>query len=133
MASLWRRIVFNVLISNTDDHLRNHGCVYDGQAGWRLPPAYDLNPVPVDLKPRVLSTANDLDDQTASLELAFSVASYFRLDAKQSRAVAREVGRAVARWRKVAMQEFGVTAKECDRMASALEHGDTQRASAAAS
>ena len=50
MHLLWRRIVFSVLISNTDDHLRNHGFLYDGPDGWRLAPAYDLNPVPVDIK-----------------------------------------------------------------------------------
>ena len=69
MAALWRRIVFSILISNTDDHLRNHAFLYAGPAGWRLAPAYDVNPVPVDIKPRVLSTAIDLDDATASLEL----------------------------------------------------------------
>src|SRR4029079_12282658 len=61
LAQLWRRIVFNVLISNTDDHLRNHGFLYEGQAGWRLSPAYDMNPIPVDVKARVLATAIDPD------------------------------------------------------------------------
>ena len=66
MEALWRRMVFNILISNTDDHLRNHGFLYEGQAGWRLSPAYDLNPVPTDIKPRILSTAINADDITAS-------------------------------------------------------------------
>jgi len=74
MHALWRRIVFSILISNTDDHLRNHGFLYESQIGWRISPAYDLNPIPTDLKPRVLSTAIDLDDATASLDLALSVA-----------------------------------------------------------
>ncbi len=52
MRALWRRIVFNVLISNTDDHLCNHAFLYSGPDGWRLAPAYDLDPVPVDIKPR---------------------------------------------------------------------------------
>ena len=55
MEALWRRLVFNILISNTDDHLRNHGFLYAGQEGWRLSPAYDLNPVPTDIKPRILT------------------------------------------------------------------------------
>ena len=55
MEALWRRLVFNILISNTDDHLRNHGFLYAGQEGWRLSPAYDLNPVPTDIKPRILA------------------------------------------------------------------------------
>ena len=82
MRALWRRIVFSVLISNTDDHLRNHGFLYTGPDGWRLAPAYDLNPVPTDIKPRVLATAIDLDDGTASLDRAMDVAGYFELDAR---------------------------------------------------
>ncbi len=48
IEALWRRLVFNILISNTDDHLRNHGFLYEGQVGWRLSPAYDLNPTPIE-------------------------------------------------------------------------------------
>lgn len=51
---LWRRVVFNILISNTDDHLRNHGFLYEGARGWRLSPVYDVNPVPTDIKERIL-------------------------------------------------------------------------------
>ena len=58
MHLLWRRMVYNILISNTDDHLRNHGFLYGGPDGWRLAPAYDLNPVPVDIKPRVIGDRN---------------------------------------------------------------------------
>ena len=57
LHALWRRMVFNVLISNTDDHLRNHGFLHVPGRGWTLSPAYDLNPTPTDLKPRVLATA----------------------------------------------------------------------------
>jgi serine/threonine-protein kinase HipA len=74
MEALWRRIVLTILISNTDDHLRNHAFLYEGQTGWRLSPAYDLNPVPIDIKPRVLVTAITEEDNTASLVLAFEVA-----------------------------------------------------------
>jgi len=123
MEALWRRIVFSILISNTDDHLRNHGFLWTGPAGWRLSPAYDLNPVPADIKPRVLTTAITLDDGTASLELAYEVASYFELAATDARAVAREVGKAVSSWRKEA-GKLGVSNAEVDRMASAFEHAD---------
>lgn len=67
--ALYRRVVFNVLISNVDDHLHNHGFLWRGGAGWTLAPAYDLNPVPVDLKARVLTTNIDLDEGTGSLDL----------------------------------------------------------------
>ena len=127
MHALWRRIVFNILISNTDDHLRNHGFLYDGPDGWRLAPAYDLNPVPVDIKPRVLTTAIDLDDGTASLELAMGVAGYFELAEGEARTIAAEVGQAVGGWRKEAAH-LGLTLAEIDRMASAFEHEDLKSA-----
>ncbi|MFZ7127848.1 MAG: type II toxin-antitoxin system HipA family toxin [Desulfobacterales bacterium] len=127
MHLLWRRMVFNVLISNTDDHLRNHGFLYDGADGWRLAPAYDLNPVPVDIKPRVLATAIDLDDNTASLDLAVSVAEYFELEDTDARKIAREVGRIVRGWRKEA-ERVGLTSGQIDRMASAFEHDDLRAA-----
>src|SRR5689334_16767590 len=73
-----------------------------GPAGRRLSPAYDLNPVPTDLKPRVLSTAIDLEDGTASLKLAFDVCEYFELGMKEAQRIAAEVGKAVTGWRKVA-------------------------------
>lgn len=127
MRALWRRIVFSILISNTDDHLRNHGFLYAGPDGWRVAPAYDLNPVPTDIKPRVLTTAIDLEDGTASLERAMEVAPYFELDARDARAIAAEVGRAVATWR-VEATRIGITPAAIDRLASAFEHEDLQAA-----
>jgi serine/threonine-protein kinase HipA len=120
---LWRRIVFSILISNTDDHLRNHGFLYSEMGGWRLAPAYDLNPVPTDIKPRILSTSITLDDGTASLELAFEVANYFDLSPKEARQIARDVGTVIAVWRKEAAK-LGLSKAECDRMASAFEHAE---------
>jgi len=76
MHALWRRIVFNILVSNTDDHLRNHGFLYHGNDGWRLCPAYDLNPVPTDIKPRVLTLAINEEDTTASLPVCFPSRRY---------------------------------------------------------
>jgi serine/threonine-protein kinase HipA len=129
MRMLWRRIVFSVLISNTDDHLRNHGFLYAGPDGWRLAPAYDLNPVPTDIRPRVLSTAIDLVDGSASLKLALSVADYFGLTPTEARQIAGEVGQAVAHWRDEAASQ-GLTRSEIDRMASAFEHDDLRAARA---
>ncbi len=127
MHGLWRRIVFSILISNTDDHLRNHGFLWAGPAGWRLSPAYDLNPVPTDVKPRVLTTAIDLEDGTASLKLAFDVASYFELASAAAHQIADEVGQAVTMWRREA-KDLGLTAAEIGRMASAFEHEDLKAA-----
>jgi serine/threonine-protein kinase HipA len=127
LRALWRRIVFSVLVTNTDDHLRNHGFLWPGPDGWRLSPAYDLNPVPADIKPRVLSTAIDLEDATASMDLAFEVAAYFELDKRPARKIAAEVAQAVSTWRRVA-KKLGVKAAEIDRMASAFDHEDLEAA-----
>ena len=127
MEALWRRLVFNILISNTDDHLRNHGFLYAGQEGWRLSPAYDLNPVPTDIKPRILTTAINEEDNTASLALAMEVAGYFELDDAKARKIAREVGKIIAKWRDQAARH-GLTKAEIERMASAFEHEDLELA-----
>jgi serine/threonine-protein kinase HipA len=127
MEALWRRIVFNILISNTDDHLRNHGLLYEGRDGWRLSPAYDLNPVPTDIKPRILPTAINGDDGTASLALAMSVAKYFELDAAKAREIGNQVGKAVSTSRNEAAYHR-VGKNEIDRMASAFEHKDLKEA-----
>ncbi len=127
MKQLWRRIVFNVLISNTDDHLRNHGFLYESQKGWRLSPAYDLNPTPIEIKPRILTTAIDLNDTTASLETALSVAKDFRLEKSEANKIIKEVAKAVSKWREVA-KNFDITKKEIERMASAFEHEDLEMA-----
>lgn len=129
MRMLWRRIALSILISNTDDHLRNHGFLYSDPAGWRLSPAYDLNPVPIDIKPRVLSTAIDLDDATASLELALQVASYFEVKQEEAHQIAYEVGTAVSSWRSVAA-DLGLAASQVNRMSSAFEHADIKKAMA---
>lgn len=127
IRALWRRIVFNVLISNVDDHLRNHGFVYEGASGWRLSRAYDLNPVPVDIKPRVLTTAINEEDTTASIDLAFQVAGYFELNDAEARIVSQEVAKSVSGWRQEAARH-GVEKKNIDRMASAFEHKDLEKA-----
>ena len=127
LKELWRRIVFSVLISNSDDHLRNHGFLYEGKQGWRLSPAFDLNPVPVQFRPRILSTFIDERSGEATLDLALSVAGYFRLSLTDARQMAREVARAVSGWRKAAMA-LSVPPGELDLMASAFEHGELAKA-----
>jgi serine/threonine-protein kinase HipA len=118
-AQLWRRIVFSILIANTDDHLRNHGFLYDAAGGWRLAPAYDLNPVPLDIRPRVLTTTIDEHDGTGSLELAFQTAAHYGLKPEKARTIAGEVSGAVNGWGQVA-KSLNLAANEIERMASAF-------------
>lgn len=124
---LYRRMVFNVLVSNVDDHLRNHGFLWAGQGGWILSPAYDLNPTPVDAKARILATNINLDEGTCSLELLQETAEFFGLGKKESGSVIREVAGVTSTWRKVA-DEVGARRRETERMASAFEHEDLQKA-----
>jgi serine/threonine-protein kinase HipA len=123
---LWRRMVFNILVSNTDDHLRNHGVLYEAGAGWRLAPAYDLNPTPIEIKPRVLCLAIDEVDNTASLEVALTAAKHFGVKPQEAHAIAMDVGTAVNNWRRVA-ESLGLSRDEIERMRSAFEHDDLKR------
>lgn len=124
--ALYRRVAFNVLISNVDDHLRNHGFLWRTKTGWSLSPAYDLNPTPTDLKARILTTNIDLDEGTCSIDLLESAADYFGLGLVQAKAIIKEVGTATAAWREVA-RDVGAKASEINRMASAFEHDDSKR------
>lgn len=125
--ALYRRVAFNVMISNVDDHLRNHGFLWRGQAGWSLSPAYDLNPVPVDIKARVLTTNISLDEGTCSLDLLEAAAEYFGLSLVAARGIIKEVANVTATWRDVA-RATGARPAEINRMASAFEHDDLRRA-----
>lgn len=125
--ALYRRVVFNVLISNVDDHLRNHGFLWTGNAGWSLSPAYDLNPVPTDLKARVLTTNIDLDEGTCSLDLLEAASEFFGLTLAQARAIIKDVATVTANWRETA-RTVGARPMEINRMASAFEHEDLTQA-----
>lgn len=127
LAELWKRIVFSVLVSNTDDHLRNHGVILPDLRGWRLSPAYDINPTPIDIKPRHLSTAIDEDDDRASLELALSVSGKFGLPILEAKKIAKEIGVVTAKWREEAKKN-NIKTQEIERMASAFDHADLNKA-----
>jgi serine/threonine-protein kinase HipA len=128
-AQLYRRVVFNVLVSNVDDHLRNHGFLWSGKAGWTLSPAYDLNPTPADLKARILTTSIDLTEGTCSLDLLESAAGFYGLTLAQARSIIKDVVAVTATWRQVA-RTVGARASEINRMVSAFEHEDQARAMA---
>ena len=124
---LFRRVVFSVMISNVDDHLRNHGFLWLGKAGWSLSPAFDLNPVPADLKARILTTNIDLDSGVCSVDLVQSAASYFGLTLSKARSTIREIASATSGWREIA-RDLGARAAEITRMASAFEHEEHRKA-----
>lgn len=124
MKELWRRIVFTIMVSNTDDHLRNHGFIYERYKGWRLSPAYDINPTPLEIAPHILTTSIDFNDNTASLKTAMRVAKEFRLKKDEALLIIKEVASSVKQWRQVAAK-FGLSKQECDRMSSAFVYEES--------
>ncbi len=99
LEELWGRIVFNICVSNTDDHLRNHGFLLVGKEVWTLAPAYDMNPNPQGegLTLNITESNNALD-----LELALEIAEAFHLSLAQAKAKMDNIRAAVRRWRTTA-------------------------------
>ena len=115
LPELWRRIVFSICVSNTDDHLRNHGFLLT-QTGWKLSPAYDINPEPAGTG---LHLNISEEDNSLDLDLARSVAEFFRVDRGQAESIVAQVKEAVSSWRSVAT-EIGISRSQQEAMASAF-------------
>jgi len=115
LEQLWRRIVFNIAISNTDDHLRNHGFIVHNN-GWHLSPAYDINP---SIYKNGLALNIDMENNALDLELAKSVGTFFQLNTQKMNIIIKEVQLAVSSWRKIANQ-IGIPRNEQEKMAKAF-------------
>lgn len=117
LRELYRRMVFNVAIHDTDDHFRNHGFLR-APGGWRLSPVFDVNPNPEPGRGRVTSIggASHLDDET---EAVWDVAADFRLGNDEARAVIGDVVGAVGQWRDVASRN-AIAPREQDRFEEVL-------------
>jgi serine/threonine-protein kinase HipA len=116
LIELWTRIVFNIMTSNSDDHLRNHGFLLAPKSGWRLSEAYDMNPVPGSSG---LSLNIDESDNALDLDLARSVAPYFRIKDADAKQIIGRVTDAVGQWAEVA-DSLGIRRSEQDDMADAF-------------
>ncbi|MFA7448636.1 MAG: HipA domain-containing protein [Weeksellaceae bacterium] len=115
LNQLWRRIIFNIAISNTDDHLRNHGFILT-KDGWTLSPAYDLNP---SIDKDGLALNIDMDDNSLNFELAKSVGEYFRLTEIDMDQIIQDVLNSVKQWREIATK-IGISRSEQELMSSAF-------------
>jgi serine/threonine-protein kinase HipA len=116
LHKLWRRMVFNISISNTDDHLRNHGFLLS-DAGWVLSPAYDINP---STEKAGLSLNLDTQNNTLDFGLARQVGEYFQLGSAEMDVIVGEVQVAVMGWKKLA-NEIGISRAEQGLMAGAFK------------
>ena len=118
LKELWKRVVFSILISNTDDHLRNHGFLYVNEAGWKLSPLYDVNPS-CDNK-NVLSTYITETDNSQSLDLALEVCEYFEISIETAKTIISDMKNKIKNWKTVAKQ-FGLSKSEIDKMEVAFK------------
>lgn len=122
LRQLWRRLVFNLLITNVDDHLQNHGFLHVEHGLWRLAPAFDINPFP-DKERESKTWLSETDGPINDVQMLLARASYFALDKKQALGVLAEVYRAVLNWRRVALSmDVGLRTDELDDFAAAFEH-----------
>lgn len=115
LKQLWRRIVFNIAISNTDDHLRNHGFLLHDQ-GWTLSPAYDLNP---SVDKTGLGLNIDMDSNDLDLDLVRSVGEYFDLSSPEMDDIIEQVRSGTENWRDLAIS-LGISRNEQEQMSGAF-------------
>ena len=118
LEELWRRIVFNIAIKNTDDHPRNHGFIL-AKKGWRLSPAFDVNPIYYGkgLTLNISETDNSLD-----FDLALSVIEYFRVNEKKAKSMISGIKHAINGWKAIATK-FKISRTELALMEQAFEFG----------
>jgi len=127
LVELWQRIVFTILVSNTDDHLKNHGFLYAGDNGWRLSPAFDINPSPS--RHRHLETAIVQDGPfDASFDLALESCTLFDVEPHQARQRARKMATTLASFWKSEFRNARLTSSEIRAYANAFEHADAEKA-----
>lgn len=115
LHQLWRRIVFHMGISNTDDHFRNHGFLLE-EKGWKLSPAYDINP---SIDKNGLALNVDMDNNALNFELAISVGQFFQLKEDQMHQIIHEVSTAIKDWRILASR-LGISRAEQETMSPAF-------------
>lgn len=118
LEELWKRIVFFIAVSNSDDHLRNHGFLLSGN-GWGLSPAYDMNPneLATGLSLNISQTGNELD-----FDLAMDVSPLFRVKKERALGIIKKIKKEVEFWRNIA-SKFGISKREQDQMVAAFRVG----------
>jgi len=125
---LWRRLVFNLLITNVDDHLQNLGFLYVGQGQWRLAPHFDVNPFP-DKDRESKTWLSEATGPITSLDMLMAQARYFSLPPTDALHVLAQVVAAVSDWRAVALSPaVGLVARELDDFSPAFEHSQIDAA-----
>jgi len=122
LEELWRRMAFNLLITNVDDHVQNHGFLHVENGLWRLAPAFDINPFP-DKDQELKLWLDEAYGPVDSIEAVVGAAAWFRLDGANVRRVLAEVVKAVRDWKRIArLPAVGMTDHDLDDFAPAFEN-----------
>lgn len=116
LEELWKRIVFSICVTNTDDHLRNHGFILTDK-GWLLSPAFDINPIETGtgLKLNISETDNSLD-----FDLALEVIDYFRIEKTKAVKVLKQIQEKISNWKSIASR-YNISKAEQNSMAKAFK------------
>lgn len=121
LRELWRRLIFSLLASNYDDHLRNHGFLMVNPSRWALSPAYDLNPVPEIDRTRTPKTPITENGGEPSMAAALDAAPRFGLKSAEAKKIVREVYSAVSGWRQTG-KKLRIKSSTLEAYATAFEH-----------
>ena len=127
LAELWRRVIYSIMASNFDDHMRNHAFLMQRPAAWSLAPAFDINPTPAIDRARqpktpVSEDSHLLDDPVAAIDEAVRHAARFGLETKAARRICDEVRQAVSQWRSLG-KRLGIPASTLSAYADAFHAG----------
>ncbi len=117
LLELWKRVVFNMAVSNTDDHLRNHGFILSNE-GWCLSPLYDVNPNP---EGDILSLNVDENNNLIDFEVALDVALTFGINKKQAKQHIDEIKNIVENNWRILAKKYGLPRGEIERMSPAFD------------
>jgi serine/threonine-protein kinase HipA len=126
IEELWRRIAFSILITNVDDHLRNHGFLHEDREFWRLSPAFDINPSPERVRELKTWISEDAGPDM-TIDALMSVIAYFRITNARAKEILSEVAHAVDNWRMTG-QSIGMSDDELEPFVDAFEHGERDAA-----
>ena len=122
IEELWRRIAFSILITNVDDHLRNHGFLHEDREFWRLSPAFDINPSPERVREMKTWISEDTGPDM-TIDALMSVIAYFRIKSTRAKEILSEVAHAVDNWH-AAGRTLGMSEDELEPFADAFEHSE---------
>jgi serine/threonine-protein kinase HipA len=126
IEELWRRIAFSILITNVDDHLRNHGFLHVDREFWRLSPAFDINPSPERVRELKTWISEDAGPEM-TIDALMSVIAYFRITSARAKQILGEVEHAVDDWRMTG-HSIGMSDEELEPFVDAFEHGERDAA-----